>query len=405
MPLAEIYSREEHGIDMRDIDLDAIWAIRKLKQSGAQAYIVGGAIRDLLLGRKPKDFDIATSASPRQVQKMFWNARIIGKRFKLVHLIFKDKVLEISTFRSGEDGSDGPSTIYGTAEQDAKRRDFSVNSLYFDPIDGTIIDYNHAMDDFKKERIRSVLPLPESFIEDPVRMVRAIKYAVTTGFSLQGSVKRTIKRYANELARVSTSRLTEEVVKILGSGASAPILRELQRYRLLVYMLPCLSVYTDFPEVNTSLRALDAKIIAAQNSGSKTIDNDLEKGEMLKALTKPMIVFQQLDGTTPEELFKETYRQIKVLVSPITPPNYDVEVAAMMLLKDAGYDIPKHCIKTRKPINRAPFQGRGKRKEASHKPRKTDDLQNMVRKRTKRRRPKPTVQDKSASSEQPMNSN
>ncbi|MDD4647481.1 MAG: poly(A) polymerase, partial [Sphaerochaeta sp.] len=196
LPVANIYTQTEHKIPNHLIDRDALWAIRKLQNSGAEAYLVGGAVRDLLLGNIPKDFDLATSASPRQIQRLFWNARIIGKRFKLVHLVFKDKVLEVSTFRSGEEAMEGNNNVFGSIDQDAKRRDFSVNSLYYDPTNGQLLDFNNAMEDFKKKRISSVIPLDETFNEDPVRMIRAIKYASTTGFTLRWSIRVAIRKHS-----------------------------------------------------------------------------------------------------------------------------------------------------------------------------------------------------------------
>ncbi len=355
--VAEIYTSAEHKIDLQSIDLDAIWAIHKLKQAGMEAYIVGGAVRDLLIGRKPKDFDIATSASPRQVQKLFWNARIIGKRFKLVHLVFKAKILEVSTFRSGYDGADEDVSIYGTIEQDAKRRDFTVNSLYFDPQENLLFDFNKAMLDFKRKRIRSVLPLDITFIEDPVRMIRAVKYSVTTGFALQGDVKRAIRKHTTELARVSTSRLTEEVVKILNSGDSAPILKELQKHRLLVYMLPCVSVTSRFAEVETSMRRLDLRVQALQTDAQATA---VTKGDTIQALIAPLVLFNETEESSSQEIFKETFRQIKLLISPMTPANYDVEVAAEMLMKEAGLTPPKNCVRVPRP-NYAQMRGAGPR--------------------------------------------
>lgn len=369
VPVAEIYSAREHGIDPRNIDLDALWVIRKLKQSGAEAYIVGGAVRDLLLGRTPKDFDIATSATPRQVQKLFWNARIIGKRFKLVHLLFRDKTLEVSTFRSGDDGPG--LSIYGTVDQDAKRRDFTINSLYYDPTDGQLFDFNRAMSDFKHKRIRSILPLDNSFVEDPVRMVRAIKYSVTTGLSLQADIRRAIKRHAEELAHVSSSRLTEEVVKILASGDSAPIVHELQRYKLLVHLLPRISVSGRFHEVEASLRTLDVRVRSHRDDASGA--GEIPKGEMLAALAKPIIMFPVTESS-PEELFKDTYGQVKTLISPMTPPNYDVEHAVVIMLSERDIPVPKSCLRAPRPDRQTGRQGqraKGPRHgEAFRKPRK-----------------------------------
>ncbi len=386
LPVAEIYSKTEHGIDLREIDLDAVWAIRKLKQTGADAYIVGGAVRDLLIGRKPKDFDIATSASPRQIQKLFWNARIIGKRFKLVHLTFRDKILEVSTFRSGEEGAESGPAMYGTIEQDAKRRDFTLNALYLDPIEGTLLDFNHSMEDVRKKRIRSILPLSTTFVEDPVRMVRAVKYAATAGFTIPLELRWAIKRNAKELARVSSSRLTEEVSKILASGEAAAIIRDLQKYRLLVYMLPCLSVYTRFPEIDVSLRHLDEKThLASKSSAEKT---EVTKGEMLQALTRPMIVFDAVRDAAPEEVFRDIFRQIKVLVSPMTPPNHDVEQAVAIMMKESGLSVPRSCLRTAKPGTKAPFNRPDNVTKIRRDAKTGEAVQDEPHKKAKRRRKK-----------------
>ena len=365
IPIARIYDKSEHHLDMHDIDYDAVWAIKKLKQTGAQAFIVGGAVRDLLLGSKPKDFDIATSASPRQVQRLFWNARVIGRRFKLVHLTFRDKIIEVSTFRSGLEASEHGPSMYGTIEQDAKRRDFTINSLYLDPIENLIYDFNDSMEDFKKCRIRSILPLSNTFIEDPVRMIRAIKYAETTSFALGWDLKRAIRSHAEELEKVPTSRITEEVTKILASGESLSIIRALQKYGLLVHILPCLSMYARYPAFEHSLRLLDEAV-----RDSKKANRDLAKGQMFKALAKPVIVLQEQDELTAEERFRDVFRQIKVLISPITPANYDIEEAASMILREAGFTVPKQCLKAHKPLPSISQRRKPQTEQGRNKPRR-----------------------------------
>ncbi|MDD4573684.1 MAG: poly(A) polymerase [Sphaerochaeta sp.] len=363
VPVANIYTQKEHKINYALIDRDAVWAIKKLQQSGAEAYLVGGAVRDLMLGQTPKDFDIATSASPRQIQRLFWNARIIGKRFKLVHLVFKDKVHEVSTFRSGEEAMEGNNNVFGSIDQDAKRRDFSVNSFYYDPSTNQLLDFNNAMEDFRKKRISSIIPLDESFREDPVRMIRAIKYSVTTGFALRLNIRMAIRKYSNELSRTSTSRLTEEVNKILSSGHSREIFNELQKYKLLVFMLPCFSIYSKFPQVQDSLRDLDKRVmLAKENKGPQVMLAD-----MIKALVDPLIVFVD-DQLTIEERFKETFRQIKVLISPMTPSNYEVELASERLLSARGFKTPRNCVRNQRPSNKPPQRrgpSRPKRSEGS----------------------------------------
>ena len=332
VPVARIYTQKEHPITNSQIDKDALWAIRKIQQSGGEAYIVGGAIRDMLLGRKPKDFDIATSLSPRQVQRLFWNARIIGRRFRIVHLFFSGKIIEVTTFRSDEENfEDGRNNLYGTIEQDARRRDFSINSLYYNPSNGQLLDFNDALPDFRKKVIRSLIPLSYTFSEDPVRMIRALKYQATTGFSLKRDVRKAIKKNAEKIESCSTSRLTEEVSKILSSGCSYEILMSLRKYGLLQFILPCWSLYAGIDAVRDSLTALDEKIKAAQKDGTA-----VSKEEQIYAFIKPLLVFEDVSALSPEELFHEAFRQAKVLISPMTPPNYELEKAIDMVLDDIG---------------------------------------------------------------------
>ena len=373
LPIANIYTQAEHKIETRNVDRDALRVIKKLQSSGAEAYLVGGAVRDLMLGNIPKDFDIATSASPRQVQRLFYNARVIGRRFKLVHLIFKDKVLEVSTFRSGEEAEDGSNNVFGSIEQDAKRRDFSINSFYYDPSNGQLLDFNNAMEDMKKKRISSVIPLDESFTEDPVRMIRAIKYAVITGFSLRFKIRIALRKYAPELSRISSSRLTEELTKILSSGHAAEIFAGLNRYKILSFMMPAFTIYCSYPQVKESIKGLDKQVQAVKANDGE----EIEFAEMLKALVDPLIVFSDA-SMSPTNRFKETFRQIKVLISPMTPSNYDVELTAMRILSERGFRTPRNAV-------RRPPQAQ-RRGGTSPKPRPT----------TQKRKRSPTKQRKEA---------
>ena len=234
---AVIYEHPDHGISRMAIDHDARKICSRLTSQGHEAYIVGGAVRDLLLKRTPKDFDIATDASPSRVKKLFRNSRIIGKRFRLVHVYFKDgKIMEVATFRAPESGNHNH--VYGTLNEDVMRRDFSLNALYYCPEEETIIDFVKGVKDIRKGVIRSVLPLSDSFIEDPVRMLRAVKYAALTGMKMAPSVSRKIRRQAHLLAGASVSRLSEELHKILKSGNSEIILRLMDRYGLLSPCFP-----------------------------------------------------------------------------------------------------------------------------------------------------------------------
>jgi len=342
--VARVYSREENRIDSSLISRNAVNVIKKLNSAGYESYLVGGAVRDMILGRQPKDFDVATSASPRQVHKLFYNSRIIGRRFRLVHITFGNEIIEVSTFRSTKEHESSNDNEYGTIEEDCTRRDFSINSLYYDPIKENLIDFNNALDDFRDRKIVSLIPLKRTFEEDPVRMVRAVKYSVTTGFRIPFRLSVAIRHNAPRLEGVSTSRMTEEVNKILACGDSCQIFRRLNSYKLLVYILPAISVYASFPQMFDSLSVLDRKVNQAKEDPSVTVT----KAEMYLSLVRPFISVDRSMGT-PMEVFNDILRQIKILLSPITPPNYEIESAAAMFMTESGLRVPKGAIRHRNP--------------------------------------------------------
>ncbi|MCF7945743.1 MAG: polynucleotide adenylyltransferase PcnB [Spirochaetia bacterium] len=342
-PIAKIYTAEEHNIDHKHIDDNAKRIIERLKNAGFEAYIVGGAVRDLLLQKHPKDFDIATSASPNQIKKLFWNSRIIGKRFKIVHIHFSNTIYEVTTFRSkNTQGQNKKNNVYGTLHEDAFRRDFSVNALYYCPIENQVLDFVEAMKDFKAKKIRSVIPLNITFVEDPVRMIRGVKYSVTTEFSLGFKLKRAIKSNSFELKRCSASRMTEEVLKILHSGYSKPIIERLIALGLFKYMLPVIDDILKsgknkplLDSFYTSLSALDERL--DRNSSNA-------KGNMISAAAESFLLIPDEYEST-YELFRDVFKQIKKLIYPITPPNIDVEKAVADIFKQEQIRVPKHALK------------------------------------------------------------
>ena len=330
--VAKVYTAKEHNIHNSQIDRDCLWAIRRLWNAGHKAYIVGGAVRDMLLGRRPKDFDIATSASPRQVQNLFWNSRAIGKRFRIVHLYFANgKIIEVTTFRSDEENfEEGNNNIFGTIEQDSHRRDFSINALYYNPLDGHLIDFNDSMDDIRKRVIRSLIPLSYSFKEDPVRMIRALKYSCTTGFRLKWDVRWAMRRDRSCIQKVSVSRLTDEVIKIFNSGCACQILERLHAAGLLAFVMPSYDVYMKYDKVKDALRRLDEDVNQAKTSGE-----GYPLSSILYTISKPVLVVDQ-DGLGAGEIAKELFREMKVMIAPMTPPNYELERAVDMVLQDLG---------------------------------------------------------------------
>src|SRR6476660_2054656 len=249
-----IVPRPEHPISRRDIDPDALKVLYRLRQAEHTAYLVGGSVRDLLLSRRPKDFDIGTSAHPYQVKKLFRNCWIIGRRFRLAHVKFGQKVIEVATFRRqvapGEevvqDGVPAPDpttpegehlihrdNTFGTPEEDAFRRDFTINALFYDIATFSVIDYVGGLDDLRASVVRSIGDPDMRFREDPVRMMRAVALASRLDFRIDQPVLDAIQRHRLEIARSSAPRLLEEYYKILRSGASEKTFRELARLGLL----------------------------------------------------------------------------------------------------------------------------------------------------------------------------
>lgn len=233
---AVVYTKDEHQIPIEKIDSDAIRIIGRLKESGHCAYLVGGAVRDLLVGNAPKDFDIVTDATPSRIRRIFRSARIIGRRFRLVHVVFGSKIFEVSTFRSTVEGSVG--NDFGTMDEDVMRRDFTLNALYYDPLQEQVIDYVGGVRDIRKGVIRPVIPLDRIFVEDPVRMLRAVKYSATTHCSMPWQLRHKIKKSASLLSPISPSRLTEEILKIVNSGHAFDIVSEALDTDIYMYLQP-----------------------------------------------------------------------------------------------------------------------------------------------------------------------
>jgi tRNA nucleotidyltransferase/poly(A) polymerase len=249
-----IVPREQHTLSRKDIDPDALKVLYRLRQFEHAAYLVGGSVRDLLLGRRPKDFDIGTSAHPYQVKKLFRNCWIIGRRFRLAHVKFGQKVIEVATFRRqvepGEeivqDGVPAPDpttpegehlihhdNTFGTPEEDAFRRDFTVNALFYDIATFSVIDYVGGLDDLRAGVVRSIGDPDVRLREDPVRMLRAIALAARLDFTIEPGLLQAIRRHRHEIAKSSPPRLLEEYYKILRAGSSEKAFRSLADVGLL----------------------------------------------------------------------------------------------------------------------------------------------------------------------------
>jgi poly(A) polymerase len=243
-------SGRELGIDRDGMSRNAVYVCKQLQADGFEAYIVGGAVRDALLGVVPKDFDVATNARPEQIKNVFRRAFIIGRRFRLVHVMFGDETIEVSTFRSNKkDDVQADSTgritsdnVYGSQDEDALRRDFTINALYYDPSNDVVVDFVGGLKDIKSRSIRSIGKAELRYREDPVRMLRAIRLAVKLKCTIASTTATPIKKQAALIRNVPTARLFDEIQKLLLSGYASETLASLRDHGLANGLLPLLDL-------------------------------------------------------------------------------------------------------------------------------------------------------------------
>ncbi len=263
LPPTRILARPEHTLSRQKISTEALKVLYRLRRSGYLAYLVGGGVRDLLLGQTPKDFDIGTNARPQEVRRLFRNSRIIGRRFRLVHVFFRSEIVEVATFRASpeapegpddweeaeqeameEDAHDGPTPpppeddSYGTPAEDARRRDFTVNALFYNIADFSVLDYVGGLDDLEAGLIRTIGDPETRFQEDPVRMMRALEYSVRLGFEVDEASRVSIESCRHLIQEASPARLSYELLEGLRSGSGAGICSAWQRSGILQLAFP-----------------------------------------------------------------------------------------------------------------------------------------------------------------------
>ena len=282
---ANIITRDRHTISRKDISPNALKVLYRLLKGGYQAYIVGGGVRDLLLGKKPKDFDIATNAEPAEIKILFNNARVIGRRFRIVHIKFGREIIEVTTFRAdhhpineitdnlafkedrerdsvhSKEGMILRDNVYGNIDEDAKRRDFTVNALYYTTDGFRLLDFNHGLQDLKSKQIRIIGEPKERYKEDPVRMLRAIRFSAKLGFSIEENTKKPIDELAYLLDSISSARLFDETIKLMTGGHAVKTFAMLQEFQLGTFLF------------SPTLEALSE----ADNSSTKLVELALEK--------------------------------------------------------------------------------------------------------------------------------
>lgn len=251
VPSLRVIPRDEHDISRKQMSRSALKVLYHLREAGFSAYLVGGAVRDLLVGRAPKDFDIATDATPEQVKSIFRNCRLIGRRFRLAHVVFGREIIEVATFRAngGNDDEDEGrevlasgrlvrDNVYGSIEDDALRRDFTVNALYYSITDFSVHDYVGGFADVQSRTLRLIGEPEERYREDPVRMLRAARLAAKLGFSIEPATAKPIPRLAHLLADAAPARLFEEVMKLFLAGHAKASFDQLEANGLLSELLP-----------------------------------------------------------------------------------------------------------------------------------------------------------------------
>ena len=265
--------RSGHGLAREGVSPAAAKVCSVLRDAGFQAYVVGGAVRDLLLGITPKDFDVATDAHPEQVKPLFRRALIIGRRFRLVHVMMGPETVEVSTFRSAdaetsekdEHGRVLRDNVFGSQEEDARRRDFTVNALYYDPATEEVIDFHGGLADLKKRVMRIIGDPRTRYREDPVRMLRGVRFAAKLGLTLDAQTREPIEELAPLIERVPAPRLFDEMLKLLLSGHASACVRQLRELGLHKGLLPLLDVILEQPLgerfVTLALAQTDERIV------------------------------------------------------------------------------------------------------------------------------------------------
>ncbi len=357
-----VLTRPEHRLSRKGISPNAIKVLYRLHRAGYLAYLVGGGVRDLLLGRNPKDFDIGTNASPEEVRRLFKNSRIIGRRFRLVHVFFRGEVVEVSTFRASPEPPEGPDdweegeleereadapdepgpkavrvdNTYGSPEEDAWRRDLTINALFYDISDFSIVDWVGGLEDLERGVIRTVGQPEVRFEEDPVRMMRALEYAVRLGFELEPETDAAIHSCHALIAEAVPARLTYELMEGLRSGYAAGIWEKWDQYGLLgeafkeldldrdriLPMLQCVDA-----RVRGGARVADATTIAALflPGFSELLDEMTSNGQRLanaefldrlRAMLEPATTHMMVSNQT----FHQMYHGLFALTKMRRPP-------------------------------------------------------------------------------------
>jgi len=323
---AMVISREDHKVSRKFISDHALKVLYRLNQAGFSAYLVGGSVRDLLLKRQPKDFDVATNAHPEQVRKIFRNSRIIGRRFRLVHVYFPKEVIEVSTFRAnsqedthGVNGETMPimvssDNIYGTIEEDAWRRDFTVNALYYNIENFSVMDYAGGMLDLRQRLIRMIGDPTQRFHEDPVRLLRAIRLSAKLGFSVEPNTEAPLFKLPNLLWHVAPARLFDEILKLFFEGNAVVTYKALRHYGYMRILFPV--TYEAIKQRNNK-RDMEIIRLAMEATDNRfAADKSLNPGFLMSVLLWPAVQLRlELKRAHPKKMYQALLETVDEVLS------------------------------------------------------------------------------------------
>jgi poly(A) polymerase len=336
--VGNVIDRGDHSISRRSIPENVLKVLYRLHRSGYRAYLCGGSVRDLLMGRTPKDFDVVTDAHPGDVRRLFRNSRIIGRRFRLVHIIFQDQVVEVATFRREPDRAvQAPSidneveaeedflitddNTFGSPLQDARRRDFTINAMFYNIADFSVIDYVGGLEDIAEGRVRVIGDPDLRFREDPVRMMRAIEFASRLGFEIEAETYDGILRHRNEILKASAPRVSEEILELLRRGWSRGAIRLMVDAGLLAPL---------FPEINNAIKGERAPYFWKM---LEVLDRTVQAGRkisdavLLSVLVLPWVVGEieaeeekRRDGAETEEAARMRLGEVILFIRDLIQP-------------------------------------------------------------------------------------
>ncbi len=340
LPLLETMEQKTYPFPLKGVDSDALYVMEKLRQAGYTAYLVGGSVRDLILQKTPKDYDISTSAKPEEIKQLFRNCILIGRRFRLAHIRFGKKILEVSTFRTGDMETDAlivRDNEWGNPEQDVLRRDFTINGLFYDPSTETIIDYVEGYPDLQKKYLRTIGQPYMRFKQDPVRMLRLLKFQARFGFEIDKDAHISLLECRHEILKSSPSRVFEELLRMLESGSGKAFFKLLAEHGMLQMLLPALAQFLETPdgkeiydyleEVDTTFHAPGEPLLERPVLLSCLVFPFLQKRLAALNHTPHLGEIQQIAYQLIDEIFQPFFpvpRMLKMMVVSVLTAQYRI---------------------------------------------------------------------------------